>query len=93
MCSRLWDNDRVVGALCLRIDPYAVMLQILNAARFGNAPGELYVIDRDGRLNSPSRSRQDAGRARAAPARRRVDVQPPRARAARHRQRPLARWR
>ncbi|KAF7963423.1 hypothetical protein AWV80_09745 [Cupriavidus sp. UYMU48A] len=29
VCSRLWDNDRVVGALCLRIDPYAVMLQIL----------------------------------------------------------------
>lgn len=54
VCSRLWDNDRVVGALCLRIDPYAVMLQILKAARFGNT-GELYVIDRDGRLNSPSR--------------------------------------
>ncbi|WER48417.1 response regulator [Cupriavidus sp. WKF15] len=54
VCSRLWDHDRAIGALCLRIDPYAVMLQILKAARFGNS-GELYVIDRDGRLNSPSR--------------------------------------
>lgn len=54
VCSRLWDHDRVIGALCLRIDPYAVMLQILKAARFGNT-GELYVIDRGGRLNSPSR--------------------------------------
>lgn len=54
VCSRLWDHDRVVGALCLRIDPYAVMLQILKAARFGNS-GELYVIDREGRVDSPSR--------------------------------------
>lgn len=54
VCSRLWDKEHVTGALCLRIDPYAVMLQILKAARFGSS-GDLYVLDRDGRLITPSR--------------------------------------
>ncbi|BDB27187.1 response regulator [Cupriavidus sp. P-10] len=58
VCARLWDAERdsgrVAGTLCLRIDPNAVMLQIVTAARYGRS-GDLYMIDGNGRLVSPAR--------------------------------------
>ncbi|MEM5432457.1 response regulator [Cupriavidus oxalaticus] len=59
VCARLWeaadpDAGRVAGTLCLRIDPHAVMLQIVTAARYGRS-GDLYMIDGQGRLVSPAR--------------------------------------
>ncbi|WP_439685770.1 histidine kinase [Cupriavidus oxalaticus] len=59
VCARLWndagqDVERVAGTLCLRIDPHAVMLQIVMAARYGRS-GDLYMIDGNGRLVSPAR--------------------------------------
>ncbi|MCY1208098.1 Sensor histidine kinase RcsC [compost metagenome] len=66
VCARLWDAGqeigeeigqdagRVAGTLCLRIDPHAVMLQIVTAARYGRS-GDLYMIDRNGGLVSPAR--------------------------------------
>ncbi|QRQ83542.1 ATP-binding protein [Cupriavidus oxalaticus] len=59
VCARLWndagqDAERVAGTLCLRIDPHAVMLQIVMAARYGRS-GDLYMIDGNGRLVSPAR--------------------------------------
>lgn len=53
-CARIWDDERVIGTLCLRIDPHAVMLQLVTAARYGRS-GDLYMIDADGRLVSPAR--------------------------------------
>ncbi|MFJ4292955.1 response regulator [Cupriavidus sp. NPDC089707] len=59
VCARLWDAaeqnvERAAGTLCLRIDPHAVMLQIVMAARYGRS-GDLYMIDGNGRLVSPAR--------------------------------------
>jgi two-component system sensor histidine kinase/response regulator len=53
-CTRLADADDAIGVLCLRIAPQVVMLQILQAARFGST-GEVYAVDRRGRFDSPSR--------------------------------------
>ncbi len=58
VCSRLSDAGHVIGALCLRIDPRAMLLAIIRAGRFGRT-GELYAIDGQGRLVSPSRFESD----------------------------------
>ncbi|WP_459575257.1 response regulator [Cupriavidus sp. 8B] len=54
VCARLLDAGRAIGVLCLRLDPGAVMLPIIAAGQFGRT-GELYAIDAQGRLVSPSR--------------------------------------
>ncbi|EHP43918.1 PAS/PAC sensor hybrid histidine kinase [Cupriavidus basilensis OR16] len=54
VCVRLLDAGRAIGVLCLRLDPGAVMLPIIAAGQFGRT-GELYAIDAQGRLVSPSR--------------------------------------
>ena len=54
VCARLSDAGHNIGVLCLRVDPRAVMLPIIEAGRFART-GELYAIDSQARLASPSR--------------------------------------
>jgi two-component system, sensor histidine kinase and response regulator len=58
VCSQVRDERHPVGVLCLRVDPSRFFLQILKAGRQGRT-GEVYAIDRKGRLVSPSRFDRD----------------------------------
>ncbi|WP_174425278.1 response regulator [Cupriavidus basilensis] len=59
-CARIDADGRIVGYLCLRVDPYVGLFKILKAGRIGDT-GEAYVIDSSARILSPTRaSERDA---------------------------------
>lgn len=53
-CVPVFDGEARKGTLCLSTNPERVLLPMLRAAWSGRS-GDAYLIDRDGRLRSPSR--------------------------------------
>lgn len=55
VCARVTSRKgKILGALCLRIDPFVGLFELMKANTFA-ASGESYLIDRNGRMLSPSR--------------------------------------
>lgn len=54
VCARMLGNGGGRATLCMRADPRDLFLPLLSANRFG-LTGELYAVDRLGRMVSPSR--------------------------------------
>jgi signal transduction histidine kinase/DNA-binding response OmpR family regulator len=54
MCAPVQPTPMQTAVLCLRIDASDFFIEALSATRVG-ATGEAYIIDRDGRMLSPSR--------------------------------------
>lgn len=71
-CASINADGRIVGYLCLRVDPYVGLFKILKAGRIGET-GEAYAIDSSARILSPTR----ASERQAAPDRPRQDVAGP----------------
>jgi PAS domain S-box-containing protein len=58
VCARIMHQQITAGQLCLRVDPFVGLFQLLKANQYGNS-GEAYLIDRNGRILSPSRFEAD----------------------------------
>ncbi|RZA02486.1 MAG: hypothetical protein EOO68_09685, partial [Moraxellaceae bacterium] len=53
-CAGIRKNDHLLAVLCLRQDPYRNFFAMLNTG-FSGTSGEVYAVDRDGFIISPTR--------------------------------------